>query len=221
MEKREYRTLTTAVAASFGALAALLTVLPLSFPYPVIPYLKFDLAELPVVVAFLGFGPVAGGVTAVVYWLVLNLVGEFTPIGPAMKFLAIGSMLLGVWMGSKVYRRRTTAAPLLFNFILVGGAVRILATTLANYVLLTLLFPDFLELATSMVRAATGLTAGSQLDALLVVLFFTAIYNLIHAVLSIIPSALIVVKISSRGVFRSSVNQAWLTKLLYHDTSRS
>lgn len=220
MEKRKSRSLTTAVAASFGGLAALLTVLPLSFPYPVIPYLKFDLAELPVVIAFLSFGPLAGGITAIAYWLVLSLVGEFTPIGPAMKFLAVGSMLLGIWVGSKIYRG-STVAPLLLNLILLGGLIRIFITTIANYILLAVLFPDLLEIATGMVRAATGFTADGQLNALFLVLLFTSIFNLLHTIFSIIPSALVVMKVSARGAFHSWANQAWLVKLLYHEMRRS
>jgi len=193
-----------------------LAVLPLSFPYPIILYLKFDLAELPVIVAFMGFGPLVGGVTALVYWLVLTLVGEFTPIGPLMKFAAVGSMLLGIWVGSKLHRGGSLPM-LLANFMVFGGLFRIVFMTLANYVVLALLFPQFLDMASEMVRVSTGIAASTQLEALVIVLIFTAVYNGLHTVLSIIPSAVIVEKISNGGVFLR-ISESWMVKLMARNT---
>jgi len=80
--------LLVAISTVFGALSAVLAMMPLSFSFPLIPYLKFDIAEIPVVTAFLGFGPFPGFISALTYWLILNIFGEWAPIGPAMKFIA-------------------------------------------------------------------------------------------------------------------------------------
>ena len=137
--------LVAATSAIFGALAAVLAVLPLSFPFPLIPYLRFEVAEIPVVIAFLGFGPLPGIVSALTYWGVLTLVGEFTPIGPAMKFLAVASMLLGLWVGFKL-SKNSYRLGLTLGFLF-GSLLRVLAMTAANYVILLYLFPEFLDLS--------------------------------------------------------------------------
>ena len=72
-----------------AGLAALLALLPLSFSYPIIPYLKFDIAEIPVVLAFFLLGPEAGLISSIVYWVILLLVGSYTPLGPTMKLSLI------------------------------------------------------------------------------------------------------------------------------------
>jgi len=62
-------TVVIAGAATFGALAALISLLapPVIQPsFPILFYLKFDIAEIADVTAFLIFGPIAGLVTATV-----------------------------------------------------------------------------------------------------------------------------------------------------------
>ena len=201
------------VAASstvFGALAAVLAVLPLSFPFPIIPYLKFDLAEIPVVVAFLGFGPLPGAISALTYWGVLTLVGEFTPLGPAMKFLAVGAMLLGFWTGLKASRDHRLCLALGFAF---GSLLRVLATTAANYVVLLILFPEFLDMACHFVSAVLGVNLGSAASAFLVVLGFTAVFNVLHVILSLVPSIFLMNCMVRDGLFLT-LKRPWLHAVL-------
>ncbi len=192
--------LAIASSAVFGALASVLAALPLSFPFPVIPYLKFDVAEIPVFLAFLGFGPIPGFISALTYWGILNLVGEFVPIGPAMKFLAVVSTLTGIWAGLRLSRSYRLGVPLCFTL---GITLRVLVMTLANYVVLVILFPEFLEFAAYMVSHSLGVQLEAGLSALILVLVFTAIYNALHVFLSLVPSIFLLNFMIRDGLFLS------------------
>ena len=179
----------------FGALASILAILPLSIPYPPIPYLKFDLAEIPVMVALLCFGPIPGIGSALIYWAILLLRGEFSPIGPSMKFLAVFSMLIGLWIGVKVFKGSRFTLHLSF---LLGAFLRVLSMSTMNYLVAYLLFPNFMSLAARTISMVLGTKISGGLSCLITVLAFTAVFNLIHSILSIAPSILIVKYISSR-----------------------
>ena len=179
----------------FGALASILAILPLSIPYPPIPYLKFDLAEIPVMVALLCFGPIPGIGSALIYWAILLLRGEFSPIGPSMKFLAVFSMLIGLWIGVKVFKGSRFTLHLSF---LLGAFLRVLSMSAMNYIVAYLLFPNFMSLAARTISMVLGIKISGGLSCLITVLAFTAVFNLIHSILSIAPSILIVKYISSR-----------------------
>ena len=179
----------------FGALASILAILPLSIPYPPIPYLKFDFAEIPVMVALLCFGPIPGVGSALIYWAVLLLRGEFSPIGPSMKFLAVFSMLIGLWIGAKIFRG--SRFTLYLSFFL-GIFLRVLSMSAMNYLVAYLLFPGFMSLAAKTVSLVLGINVSGELSCLITVLAFTAIFNLIHSILSTAPSILIVKYISSK-----------------------
>ncbi|MDW8074128.1 MAG: hypothetical protein RMJ28_07875, partial [Nitrososphaerota archaeon] len=74
-----------------------------------------------------------------------------------------------------------------------GTVVRVLTMTAANYVVLVILFPGFLEFATTTLSMFLGGTTPMQSNqqGLLLVLTFTAIYNILHMPLSLIPALLI------------------------------
>jgi len=201
-----------ASSAAFGALAAIMAVLPLSFPFPILPYLRFDLAEIPVVAAFFLYGPIAGIISSLIYWLILNAVGQFPPIGPALKFLAVVSMLMGAWVGVKASSRLAGVAKILGASMLAGAAIRILTLTLANYLVLSVLFPDFLEFARSSLVASLGLTLEPGLGALQLTLVVTGLFNLLHIPLSMLPSYVIVRQVLSRRI-GSALSRPWLAEL--------
>lgn len=198
MPKKARGSVVAATSAIFGALSALLAVMPLSFPFPLIPYLKFDVAELPVVVAFLGFGPLPGSIAAITYWMVLNVVGEWAPIGPLMKFLSVSSMLLGFWAGYRFTSRFRAACLLAFIF---GSLLRVAVMTAANYVVLVILFPFFLDYAVAAVSMVTGWALEPGMGGLMLVMLFTAVFNVIHVAISLAPSALIVQNLARDGLF--------------------
>ncbi len=144
------RTSSLAGAAVFGALAAVITALwppsyQFRFPVPGFQFLAFDAAELIDVLAFLLFGPVVGFATAAVHGLVLSVFPSEAPlVGPLLKFLAVSSMLLGLWLGYLLYSRPLKSKggyraglSLMTGFGLVS---RVLILTPINYAFLFLFF---------------------------------------------------------------------------------
>lgn len=196
--------------------------MPLSFPFPLLPYLRFDLAELPVVLAFFLFGPVPSIVSAIIYWLILNLVGSFVPVGPAMKLFAVASMILGMWVGVKFYRRLIgleKVGLLLALSILLGLVVRVVVMTFANFVVLALLQPNvYLPFAAATIKTTMGITFSKPVDALLLALILTGIFNGLHVFLSIIPTFVVIRRILHRGGL--IIAEPWVSKILSRNESR-
>ncbi|MEM2872027.1 MAG: hypothetical protein QXX19_07690 [Candidatus Caldarchaeum sp.] len=184
------RLTTITSGASMAALALVLAVLPLSFPFPPVPYLRFDPAEIPVFTALLGFGPASGFLAAVIYYIALLAVGEFTPVGPTLKFLAVFSSLMGFWAGSRLMSGRSFRT-MVGGGAVVGTVVRVMTLTAANYVVLVMMFPEFLNFATMTLSAFLGVSLAADLQGLFLVLFFTAVYNIVHMVFSLLPSIII------------------------------
>lgn len=209
--------LVIAISTVFGAFSAILAMMPLSFSFPLIPYLKFDIAEIPVVTAFLGFGPVPGFISALTYWLVLNVFGEWTPIGPAMKFIAVASMLAGLWVSYKLLSRFRMPYISLFIF---SSLVRVLATTACNYLVLVVVAPFFLEFAVKSLSVALCLEMEAGLGGLLLVLVFTTVYNILHVALSLLPSMLLVKNLSKQGLFLN-LKQPWVLQAMVEKRSKN
>lgn len=198
----------------FGALSVLLTLLKgfTTFPFPVLTYLKFEMAEIPCMVAYLAMGFKPGMAGAVVYWLVLTPIGEFTPLGPAMKFAALASLILGMEAGRRLCRRSgdyLSSVKTLSVSMVLGTVARVVVMSLFNYLVLVILFPGFLDLA-SMMLSTAGLDASTPADALVMALTLTAVFNVLHSILSVLLPYLIVkavVKLHP-GIFRRTPRPA-------------
>lgn len=213
------RSLLVAVAAVFGGLSSVIAMLRLSFPFPLLPYLRFDLAELPVVFSFLAFGPLLGLVTSVVYWLVLTVVttGEWLwPIGPFMKFLAVASMLAGLWLGSRTSTKskRYGLGLLLLRMGLLATIIRIIVMSVINYVILVVVVPESLIFVNYLLSTTLGLSLGSGLELILLVMVLTSIFNIAHTALSLVPSAIIVQRIERVGAFIRMAGNSWMGSLV-------
>ncbi len=183
-----------------AAISAAMALMPLSFSYPPIPYLRFDLAEVPVFLALLGFGPLAGFLSATVYFMALLLIGQFSPVGPLMKYAAVVSTFIGIYAGAKLANRygriRLAVAGTL------GAALRIAAMTAINYVVLVVLFPEFLEFAVGTLSAFMGTKLDILTTGLLLVLAHTAIYNALHTVMSLALSVTVLKAVLAAGAPR-------------------
>jgi len=175
-----------ALASVFGGLAILTSVSGLSrvLVYPLVPYLKFDPAEIFIVTAYLIGGLSVGLTTSLLHFTGLMLLAE-EPIGPVMKLLAVVSMLIGLEISMRLGMGRVK------TYILTTG-LRLFTTTAANAVVLYLLFPGFLEFFTGYV---TGLGMDGALAALTIALILTGIYNVAHTFFTLLPSEAIVAKI--------------------------
>lgn len=196
--------LQVALSAICASLAVYMTLANLVFPFPILPYLRFEVAEIPVLVAFFAMGPIMGLSTSVIYWAVLNVFGEWVPIGPAMKLAAIAPTILGLWLGTysadKLLHRRTESLASKTLAIASGIVFRVIVTTLLNIVVLVYLMPSFLDFATGCLSATLGLNPSSEVSALFWTLVFTALFNVIHFFISLIPSYAIVKSLKLAGI---------------------
>jgi len=211
-----YTTFEIVFAALCASLAIFLTLYKVVFAFPVLPYLEFELAEIPVVIAFLIGGPFPGLLSSVIYWIILTLVGKWTPIGPAMKFLAVAPTILGLWAGFALSRRLRKNPSIAFSMlmgIVLAMVARVVVTSLMNLLVLWWLFPFFLNEAAKYLSATIGFQADSPFAVLVVTLVFTALFNILHLFLSVIPSYYLVSKVIAH-VKPMSVRGAWYQRTL-------
>ncbi|MEN3047640.1 MAG: ECF transporter S component [Candidatus Caldarchaeales archaeon] len=190
--------LKTATGASLGVISAAMAVLPLSFSYPPIPYLRFDLAEVPAFVAALGFGPSAGLLASTIYFFGLLVIGQFSPLGPLMKFLAVISTMGGIWAVFHFTRRNPPLAMKLTGWT-AGCLARVAVMSATNYLVLVVFFPDFLRFSVSTLSAFTGTPLNPDDHGIALVLLYTAVFNALHTALSIGASLAVIDAIRRSG----------------------
>jgi riboflavin transporter FmnP len=219
--------MTISGAAVFAALAAVLTLARASVPFPLIPYLHIDFAEVPIMISFFLFGPLAAVITELIHWLFLNETGSDAPLGPAIKLVAVLSTFFGFWLGSRIYSRvggrthRSVALglSLMFGF---GMLLRIAAMTLMNYAVLVYIGPvffgvNYMAFARSTIIATTGWQFNGDAAVLFWVLIFTAVYNVINLLVASIPAGLVVSPMTNSFRHITSL-ETWLMRSL---TARS
>jgi len=190
-------------AAVFGGLAALSTVIVparIQPPYPIMPFLRFDPAELFSVLAFLIFGPIPAIVTATVHWIFLTATGTNGPLGPAVKFISVLSTLLGLWIGSKIYARLAGAYRYLSVAVgsMLGSAmvVRVGVLLVVNYFVFTYIGPiifgiDYIGFSQRTLQGTLGLHFAGPDQIIAAMLLYTGIFNGLHAIFSVmVPYAL-------------------------------
>ena len=180
-----------ALSAIFSALAVMLTMINITIPFPLLPYLKFDFSEIPVTLAFFLIGPQYALLSTAIYWIVLTIrAGDI--LGPAMKGAAVASMIIGLWVASKVTKgnKANGVKSLITSGLVIGILLRVVMMSVFNYAVFTIIAPFWLEYATGLV-AALGLPTTSTSQTILWVLLLTGLYNLLHTALSMIPSVFI------------------------------
>ncbi len=188
-------TRTLALIIIFVALAVALNVYGPKIPFPLAPFLFFQLWEIPIVIAFLAIGVKPGVAVAVINSIVLVFVfqGEL-PTGPFYNLIAVLSMFLGIYIPYKIatLRCRTESLTeyLRHHKVIItiaatasGMATRILITTVVNYFALQQPYP-----------IGFGLP---QIDALLF-LPAGAVFNAIVALYTIPLAFAITVAVTSR-----------------------
>ncbi len=125
-----------ALTASLTAAAVVLEASPIRFPFPLLPFLVFDFGEIPAFVLALAYGPYEATASALGLAAVLFALGQFVPIGPIYKLLAVESAILGIWAGLRFGQG--------FAFI-VSTLIRTAVMTVANLLLVELFMPGFLQ----------------------------------------------------------------------------
>jgi len=207
------RTQTIAGGAVFGAVSIAISLLHLGVPFLPVPYLVFEFAEIPVIISGMLFGPVGALISAAEYWGMLQLIGQFAPIGPAAAFLGVGSTAVGVIFAAKVLHR-LNIRPGIWGFsalaIVIGALIRAPVETLVNFGILVYVAPGFAPFAAHSLGNFLGyqLSPGTGLE---LVLVFTATFNIIQTIVSVLPSA----AVSELAILRLSGRRGqeyWLSR---------
>jgi riboflavin transporter FmnP len=141
-------TRTLALIIVFVALTSAINIFSPKIPFPPAPFLYYNLWEIPIVVAFLLFGPQTGFSIAVLNTLILliSFPGNL-PTGPFYNFIAVIAMLLGVFTGYKIATYncpkekisdflKRHALGLSISMTVLGIITRVAITTVTNYFLI-------------------------------------------------------------------------------------
>jgi len=213
---------TTVLAGSavFGALAALITIAAppaLQPPFPILFYLKFDVAEVVDLSSFMIFGPSAGLLTAGIHALILGTVGGsagFGPFGASLKFLGVVTTYLGLWITSRFGKSRLVGTGLKMTLLSLGTRVSLMTVVNYLYILFLaqvvfgmdyLVYPQFLLSKVGISVSGAGLIE--------LVLALTAVYNAVHVVFSVVVSLLLVNTLLTRAPNLLQTG-AWITRIL-------
>lgn len=169
-------------AAVFGSLAAVISLLRIEIPMPILFWLKFDFAEIPDMIAYFLGGFKVGLSTAFIHMIILNMAAEHPGIGPAAKFLAVISMMIGI----SLYRRWRRGSSLI-GMLSIAIILRVFIMTIANIVIFYVFLPGLLKALPGILSPFFGEIRSIE-AALIVTLLLTGIYNIIHTLLTLIIS---------------------------------
>ncbi|MEJ2244337.1 MAG: hypothetical protein P8X87_07435 [Candidatus Bathyarchaeota archaeon] len=91
------------VIVTFSALTIILSQIRIPLPFPP-PGFSYQLYQIPIVIAFLLIGPKYGFIVALLNMLVNMLIptGPLGVLGPPFMFLVTLSLLLGIYVASKI-----------------------------------------------------------------------------------------------------------------------
>ena len=87
-----------------AATSAIITILPLEYPFPLLQFLKFDPFGVPSALSAILYGPLNGVLCCLVVALVITLRGD--PIGAAFKFFAEGSTVFLLALSLNFFMKR-------------------------------------------------------------------------------------------------------------------
>lgn len=119
--------------ATLAMLTAIACVLVMIYiPYPLMPAFKYDLADIPILIATFSFGPVAGLiVTVLASFIEAFIMGQDTWIGFVMHVLATGSFVI---VAGNLYRHKKTKKEAVVA--LVAGVITMtVVMCAANYIM--------------------------------------------------------------------------------------
>lgn len=141
---------TIATVAVFSALTVALNLSPFKIPAPYAPFLYYQIWEIPIVTAFLLFGPLVGLYVSIINTLVLLIYFPGTlPVGPLYNLAAILGMLLGVYVAQKVMSRRSSIKNelvFILSCTVLGVISRVLIMSVVNWAFLRYPYPIGFEL---------------------------------------------------------------------------
>ena len=133
-------TKTITIIALFSALSIILSISPLKFSFPLLPFLKYQLWEIAIITAFLLYGIKVGVSISAINTLVLFAFfpGDL-PTGPFYNFIAVLSVLAGIYIVQRVAGKRFSRGRELILTALstgVGIVTRVVAMSIVNWIVL-------------------------------------------------------------------------------------
>ncbi len=189
--------------------------------FPLIPYLQFDVGEVAIVLAFFFFGPVPAFLSSFVEFAGLMVYGQQVPIGPLLKLFALSSTVFGLWVGAKLASRSKGSglARLVGSSALLGASVRAIVMTIPNFYLIVFLYglgaiEGFLKTPFSLVGIAL-----TNSNALLIVLAFTAVFNVLQ-VLFVMSVSYFVLEVPAVSGIKVGGKSLWFA-LLFQGRKRT
>ncbi len=118
----------------------------LKIPFPLLPFLRFDLLGIPMLLSYFLFGFLSGFITSMVAWL---SIAYRDPFSGFMKFLAEFSTIIGVYL---VLRTRRPSSHWVKSIsMIVGILVRVVVMAVANILLLPIFMPGFYKTYTAVI----------------------------------------------------------------------
>lgn len=101
-DKKKLDSRATAAIIIFSALALVLNLSPVKIPAPYATFLIYQIWEIPIVAAFLLYGPKVGVTVSIVNTLALLVIFQGAlPTGPLYNLAAVLSMLFGIYIVHK------------------------------------------------------------------------------------------------------------------------
>lgn len=161
-----------ALISSFSALAIVLSLLPLYYPFPPIPFLKFDIAEVPLGILSLMTDPISSFLASIIVGIFI-IFREGDPIGAFFKLLALASTFVPL----AILRRKRKIIQ-----ISIPTMIRAIIMTMADYFLIPILYTP--GHPTEELAALLGLS-------IIEFLAFVALFNIIQALFNIIPAIIL------------------------------
>ncbi|HLI46268.1 MAG TPA: ECF transporter S component [Geobacterales bacterium] len=208
------RSLQIAIIAVFAAIIYLLSTTVSNYiSYPILPYLKFDPAEIVIILSLFLFGPAIAIILSVLHFILLHFPSTQYPIiGPGLKLLAELSTVFAAYLAFSFSKSRDIRVRLVYSLLL-ALVFRNLVMTLANYVILMTLFSGAVDYFYQGIATITGLSATSFTDKLFLILVFTAVYNSIHVFISILPAFVISI-VPSMPQIVAPISKHWLYSMM-------
>ena len=216
-EGRRLDTASVAGIAVFSSLALILSGVSQAFGlnFPIIPYLQFDLGEVAILLAFFIFGPVPAIASSFVEFAGLMVFGQQVPVGPLLKLFALLSTVAGLAAGARLSSGlgEERLGRLLGSSAAIGAVVRAIVMTGANYYLIVFYYglaaiEGFLKSSFSIV--GIGL---SDANALVIILAFTAIFNVLQLFL-VTGASYFVLKVPAISRIKVAGKAPWFTMVL-------
>lgn len=125
----KYSTKNLAKLAMLTAISCVLVLL-IRIPYPPLPFLKYDPADIPIFITAFAFGPVAGlAVTVIVSVLQAFVLGDDGIYGCLMHILATGMFVI---VAGNIYARHKDKKHAI-SAIIIGVVALTLTMCIANY----------------------------------------------------------------------------------------